>query len=154
MSLCNHELSITMLSSSLLLHCFEEKILVLLLAPCLLVEKSKWSVVSFPFAPKFGMQDKPLMKCICIWIMSTPEPIPGLFQKLFMCDVSTCSVCSSGEALYRKNDFQFSWVRIKPARRKPSLYEYEMSVKETASVTHSSKEIRIGPEIRVQRGSF
>lgn len=89
-------------ASSLLWRCFEEKILVLLLAPCFLVEKSKRSVVSFPFAPKFGMQDKPLMKCICIWIMSTPEPIPGLFQKLFMCDVSTCSVCSSSEALYRK----------------------------------------------------
>ena len=45
-------------------------------------------------------------------------------------------------------------MTIKPARRKPSLYEYEMSVKETASVTHSSEEMWIGPKIRVQRGSF
>ena len=101
-SLCNDGLSITMLSSSILWHSPAEKILVLLLASCLWVEKSKRSVVSSPFALKFGIQDKPLMKCICIWIMFTPEPIPGLFQKLFMCDVSSCSVCSNSEALFRK----------------------------------------------------
>lgn len=90
MSFYNDGLGITMLSASLPITFIWKKSISSAVGILLIGRKEQMiSSFSSPFAPKFGIQGKPLMKCICIWIMSIPEPIPGLFQKLFMCDVSS-----------------------------------------------------------------